>query len=117
MRSARLRHRLIIERPDPSQDANGSEVITWVPITAKPIWAAIEPMKGREQANAGQIVADLDTLIVIRWSPRVDQVTPKYRARHAELRNPTIYNLQSVAHINLGRREIQILAKSGTNRG
>lgn len=115
MRAGRLRHRLIVERPDTYRDATGDELTTWVAVDT--VWAAIEPLKGNERFNAGQIIADMNTQIIIRWSPAMDAMTAKWRLRHAERSNQTIYNIASVSHVNLGRREIQIGAKSGVNEG
>jgi SPP1 family predicted phage head-tail adaptor len=116
VRAGRLRHRLIIERPEPTRDGSGDEIPGWVPLAT--VWAAIEPIKGKELTGGNQILAEMDTLIVIRWSPQVDAITAKYRLRHAEVRNPTIYNIAGPpAHVNLGQREIHIPAKSGVNTG
>jgi len=68
--------------------------------------------------RSGQILAELDTKIVIRWSPNVAVVSAKYRLRHAEQSNPTTYNIAAPPiHVNLGQREIELMCKSGVNAG
>jgi len=115
MRISRLRHRLIVERPDTYRDSTGDELVTWV--TVDTVWAGIEPLKGQEGGNV-QVLAEMDTRIVIRWSPNMDAMTAKWRLRHADRRNPIIFNIAAPpAHVNLGQREIQIMAKSGVNLG
>lgn len=116
MRAGRLRHRLIVDRPDATQGDAGDERITWTEFTR--MWAAIEPARPKELNNSGQIVAELGTLIVLRWSPKTDQITAKFRFRHEELRNPTIYNIAGPpVHVKLGQREIQFQCISGANQG
>lgn len=110
-----LRHRLLLERPQVSQSDTGDEVVTWVAIAT--VWAAIEPVKGREALRAGQVLADIDTLITIRWSSQVDAVTAKCRARYINSTRAITYDVVSVAHVKLGRQEIQISARSGLNEG
>lgn len=116
MRAGRLRHQLIAEWPDTVRSDTGSESLIWRELIT--IRAGIEPIKGTERLIGNQILADLDTKIVVRWSPRVDEITAKFRLRHPERSNPTIYNIAATPiHINLGRREVHFLCKSGVNRG
>lgn len=111
MRAGLMRHRVELDEPIVSRDDTGDEIITWV--TRATVWASIRPLKGRELNSGNQILGEGDTAIGMRWSPNVDQVTPKWRARH----QTTIYNIESVAHVNLGQREIELTCKSGVNRG
>lgn len=111
MRAGTLRHRLIIERPDTSRDATGDETITWV--REAEVWSSIEPFGGRESQGANQLLADVDSRITIRWSGAVDAMAPRWRLRHLT----TVYDVQAVEHVMLGRREMRILAKSGKTDG
>lgn len=112
MRAGTLAHRVIIERPAPSRDDAGSESIVWE--TYATVWASVEPMTGREGSGNVQVLADLDTIITIRWSPRVDAITAKWRVRQGS----TVYNVAAPpAHVSLGEREIRLLCKSGVNDG
>lgn len=111
MRAGRLRHRLTIQEPVTSRGDSGEELVTWV--TRGTVWAGIEPIRGKEALTANQILADLDTRIVIRWSGFVDDMTAKWRVLH----KTTTYNIVSIAHKNLGQREVEIMAKTGLNDG
>jgi SPP1 family predicted phage head-tail adaptor len=117
MRAARLCHRLILDRPESVRSATGSESINFVPFAT--VWAGIEPIKGAEAVAAGaQLLGSLDTKIVIRWSPNMDAVGAKWRARHATRTNPTIYEIVAQpVHVNLGQREIQLFCRSGVSDG
>lgn len=111
MRAGRLRHRLTVQEPVISRGDSGEELITWV--TRGTVWAAIEPIKGKEALTANQILADMDTRIVIRWSEFADDITAKWRLKH----KTTTYNIASLSHKNLGQREIEIISKTGLNDG
>lgn len=112
MRAGRLKHRLVVERPAPSRDDAGSEATIWERLGV--VWAAIEPFKGREVAGDAQILADLDTKIIIRWSAQVDSITAKWRLRHGGV----TYDIAAPpTHDAIGRREIHILCRSGVTNG
>lgn len=111
MRAGTLRHRLTVQRPESVRDATGGETITWV--TVGTVWASIEPVSGRESQGVNQILAETDTRIVMRWSGLVDDLAPKWRLLH----QTTAYDVQSVAHLAIGRREVHVNARSGKTDG
>jgi len=111
MRAGVINRRLFLDEPVTTQNEFGEEIITWVP--HGPVWTAIEPVRGREALIAGANLSIMDTKLRIRWSPNVDAVNTKWRGRYKD----TIYDLVSVAHVRTGRREIEIMARSGSNEG
>lgn len=115
MRAGTLRHRLTIERPEPSRDTTGDEIVTWVRVAE--VWASIEPLGGREAQTSDQIMAGLDTRITVRWAPRLDAVAAKWRLRHASLSAPVVYDVVSIEHLWLRQRELRIAARSGRTQG
>jgi SPP1 family predicted phage head-tail adaptor len=108
MRAGTLRHVVVCDEPTLN---DAGEITGFVPAFSQR--ASIEPLRGREQLHANQIIADMDTLICVRWSPRTDSIRPTWRLRHGD----TVYNISSLAHINMGKREIEIVCKSGLNNG
>lgn len=120
MRAGKLRSRLIIERPNVTNDPDtNAELIAWDPVTT--VWADIEPIvsiRGREVLLGDQVQAVIDMKITIRWSPLVDGVTAKWRGRLATRYSEVIYNITAPpAQVNMGQREIVMLCKAGTNEG
>lgn len=111
MNAGQLRHRIIVDEPVTTQDDTGAETVVWAVLDT--VWGAIEPLNGRERLLAGGINATTDTRIRIRWSSLMEQVTPRCRLLHQGV----IYNIESIAHIDMGRREIEIMATSGINTG
>lgn len=111
MRAGRLRHRVVVEEPVTTQNETGEEEVVFTAIGRE--WASVQPLRGREQLQAQQIDATLDTKIGMRWSPTVDRITPKWRLSHLGV----VYNVVSVAHIDMARREVELMCSSGLNRG
>lgn len=112
MRAGELRHRIQVDRPVSMQDDTGDEVTEFEP--AGTVWGSIEPLRGRERLQAGtQITATMDTRIKLRWSPFIDGINAEWRLRHQDI----IYNIESIAHIEMRQREIEIMCSSGINAG
>jgi len=57
----------------------GEPVETWAEMAGGEVWAAIEPLSGREYLAVQQIAADLSHRVVIRY---LAGVTPKHRVVH-----------------------------------
>ena len=109
MKAGKLDKRLDIQQPVTVQSDNGSPVITWLPFGT--VWASIEPIKGREALTSNQILGTMDTRIRIRQHPLLNAMTAKWRLSY----DTTIYNIVSIAHVNLGMREIEIMCTSGAS--
>jgi head-tail adaptor len=62
---------------------------------------------------AGANLSLMDTRITMRWTPEIDAISSKWRLRYKNI----IYDVTSIAPIDMNRREVEILAKSGTNQG
>jgi len=112
MQAGHLRHRITIERPGYARDAAGSEYLVWESYAT--VWGSLVPLRGRESEGSGHILADLDTEITIRWSPRVAVIDAKWRVRHGG----TTYNVGAPPVLDeQGRRSLRILCRSGVNDG
>jgi len=112
LQRGKYRHRVVCDEPITSQASNGEEIVTFVP--AFTLWSRIEPLSGRERLEAGQIVAEGSTRICVFWSTQAARINAKWRLRHRD----TIYNISGPpAEIDMGHREIEIIATSGVNLG
>lgn len=107
------RHLIAVEQSFPVQDASGDPVPSWIAISTVP--ASIEPMRGREFGSGAAILGEMDTRIKFRWAPAYKLLDAKWRIR--EIDRGTIYNIVSVAEVNLNQREFEVMAKSGINAG
>ena len=106
IQAGELVHLVTFDEPVSTQNSIGEEIITWTPSFT--VWAAVEPLRGREQFLAGAVNAQLDTRIRVRWSPRGAAVNEKWRARVRDV----IYGIESIVDVDSKRREVQIMASS-----
>jgi SPP1 family predicted phage head-tail adaptor len=112
MKAGPLRHRIVCDEPITSTAENGEELVSFIP--AFTVWAAIEPVNGRERLYGEQIIAEGSTRIRIRWSTQAQRIDAKWRLRHRD----TIYNISGPpAEVDMGHREIEIVVTSGVNLG
>ena len=65
MRPGKLSHRVVLEEPARVSDGGGGASITWSPVAS--LWAAIEPLGGREQARHESLEARLSHRITLRY--------------------------------------------------
>lgn len=102
----RLNKRITILRPaDPEtdQDESGQPIEGYVPVTT--IWAAIEPLRGREFFAAQAENAEVTTRIRIRYREDVDRtMIARYGDGH-EL------EILFVIHPEFAKKELQLMCK------
>lgn len=65
MRAGTMRHQITIQRATVTRDTFGAEVETWEELAT--VWAAVEPLSGRELIAAAAATADLSTRVRIRY--------------------------------------------------
>jgi SPP1 family predicted phage head-tail adaptor len=111
MRAGQLRDRVLVDEPYTAQNSVGEITTTWR--TRGAVWAAVMPLSGREILLAQQLTALVDTRIRMRWSPKVDGITPQWRLRMGL----TVYNILSVLPQGKAHEEIECMCRSGANEG
>src|SRR5262245_32080883 len=102
MRAGLLRHTVKIEEAHEARDTMGGVIVTWKEYAT--VYAAIEPLTGREAIQAAQLQAQVDHRIRIRYLPGV---VPKMRVTHDE----RAYDIQAVLDVEGRRRELHLMAK------
>ena len=80
MRAGKLRHRVEIQASTPTQDATGQPIDSWATVTGGTVWAAIEPISGREFVAAGSFQAEVSHFITLRWDSTIT-LTPRNRVK------------------------------------
>ena len=111
MIAGKLRQRVIVERPQETQGASGAMTTTWVLVAT--VWGSVAPSGVRERLTANQILADLDTVIRLRWAPIIQDIDATWRLRVGS----TIYNIIGVSNLSLANRELEMMCVSGKNDG
>ena len=77
MNAGRLRHRVTVEQPVVSSDGYGGNTVSWAIFAT--VWAAVEPLSGREYFQAQQAQATVTHKVAMRYIPGV---TPRMRIKH-----------------------------------
>lgn len=102
MEAGKLRHRVTIQSKSATQNSYGEEVITWS--TLATVWAAVEPLSGREWLEGRQVTAEVTTRIRIR---RRGDVTPEMRVVYGS----KTYDIMAVIEIEEQRREEHLMCQ------
>lgn len=102
MRAGELRHRVTIQISTEPQNTYGEGVPIWT--TFDNVWAAIEPLSGREYWAAQQENAEVNTRIRIR---NKQGITPKMRVSWGN----RIYDIMTVIRVNERDREIHLMCR------
>lgn len=69
MHAASFDRRIHIQEPVAAGGPFGGEHIVWTNVTSAPLDAAIRHLEGKEAIRGGQLVADVETMITVRWDP------------------------------------------------
>lgn len=104
--------RIDLYEPAQIQSAINGSMVAATPLRLGTVYAKVEPFNGREVKTGVGLIGETDTRIKIRWSPLTERLTDAHWAE----RKGTIYSFVKVI-IPLDRRFIEILAKSGVDRG
>lgn len=100
MKAGQLRHRVTIERLDVGQDSAGAIVESWSEFAV--VWAAVEPIGGREYWQAQQVAAENSVRVRIRY---VEGVVPTMRIVYGSRK----LNILAVVDIEERHRELQLM--------
>lgn len=107
MRAGKLNKKVTIEAPATATSQAGGTTTKWQPV-AENIWAAIEPLRGREWFDAGGTHSEVDTRIRIRWRPGINSsMRVVYKER--------IFDIQHPAEIRSEKRELHLMCKEYGN--
>lgn len=108
MEAGKLRHRVTIQSKTVAPDDYGGPVETWVDVATVP--ASVEPLQGRELANAQTVNTETTTRITMRY--RAD-LLPSHRITF----DGKYYNLHSIVDEELKHKSLVIMASQGLNEG
>ncbi|WP_019534215.1 phage head closure protein [Paenibacillus ginsengihumi] len=100
----RLNKRVTILRPPGPDDVDEYGQPLDEPIPVATVWAAIEPLRGREYFSAMSEHAEVTTRIRIRYREGIDRTM---RVKHGE----TEFEILHIIHPELGKKELQLMCK------
>jgi head-tail adaptor len=117
IRAGDLRTPVRIDRPTITQDDGGGEVINWTsnPPVPSTMLASVEPLSGREWANAVMLKDAVDYLVTIRYMP---SCVPNARWRVVNLETNAIMSVVAVmVHQKHGLVELMCKSTMGDTDG
>lgn len=103
MRAGRLNRRIQIQSYTETQDSLGEITQAWS--TTATVWAAIEPLNGREYLEARAINEETRVRFRIRYRSGLDS-----DMRIVDPLTSLVYDIESIIHDQHGKREIVIMA-------
>jgi len=105
MRAGALRHRLTIQETIEGKDDRNTVTVTgWQDIAT--VWAAVEPLRGREYFQMQNTQSELTVRVRIRYLPGV---AGAMRVIYGD----RIFNIQSVIDVDERRREMELMCTEG----
>lgn len=102
MRTGQLRHKITIQQAAKTSDGFGGWTQTWTNFAT--VWAAIEPLRGREFFAAAQVQAEQITRIRIRY---LAGITPKMRI----LFDARTFSINTIINVNERNRELHLMCE------
>ena len=103
MKAGQLDQRVAIERVTYTQDEIGGMLEAWAPLAT--VWAAVEPLNGREFFAASTTLSETTTRIRIRYRP---DLTVLDRINHGGV----LYDITSIINPRSGDRELVLMCKA-----
>lgn len=100
--AGKLRHRITIQEHVTGQDEFGQPRDDWRDVTT--VWAAVEPLRGREYFAAQQVQADVTARIRIRYRKGI---RPEMRS----LYDGRLYDILSVIDPEERHQELQLMCR------
>lgn len=100
IRSGNYRHRIALQRNEPTQATDGSRIDNWREIAT--VWGQLLELRGREYIAAQEAHSELNAKIKIRYRP---DVRPEWRA----IFEGRTFNIVHVADLKGRRRELELL--------
>lgn len=102
MQAGPLRHRVILQTVSESRDATGAVVETWNDTAT--LWAAVEPLRGREWFEARATQADIDTRIRTRYYAGI---VPKQRLKWGS----RVFDIHAAINVGERDRELHLMCR------
>ncbi len=108
MRAGSLRRQVVIESRSTARDSAGQALDDWSSVAVA--YADIQPIAGRELAQANSEVSIVNAQIDIRYRPGV---TAAMRVRYGS----AIYNIEAVLDLDSRHETTRLLCSTGANQG
>lgn len=106
--AGRLKHRIVIERLEKLTDEGGGTIEAWKPWAN--VWAAVDPMYGKEAEQAKATQAEITHKVVIRF---LKGLTPDMRVR---FKGDRIFNIEFIKNPREQNEQLELLCVEEVNQ-
>ena len=103
MQAGRLDQRVTIERQSTTPGPLGQPVNVWAPLMT--VWAAVDPLVGREYIAAGAMQSQVTTRVRMRYRPGI-------KATDRVIHDGKTYGIVSVIDVRSQGRELVLMCKA-----
>lgn len=100
MNAGDLRHRVTLQKRVQGFDPIGQPIEGWDDVAT--VWAAVEPLRGREYLAAGAMQSSVEVRIRMRYRPGI---TSAMRVAF----DGDVYDIKAVIEVNTRREELQLM--------
>lgn len=107
MEAGQLRHQVTIQQRQTTQDEYGAQSTAWADV--KTVWAAVEPLNGRELLSAQTVHSETDTRITVRYT--------SISTANRIVFEGVVYDILNVIDPEQRHKQLQMLCKSGADNG
>jgi len=84
MKAGKLRHRIQLLAPMPTQNSTGEEILSYSPLAYA--WAEVRPLSGRELERAKVVAAEVSHEVVMRYMTLLnEQCLVLFGTRHFQI--------------------------------
>lgn len=108
MGAGRMDKRVTLQAQTSTRNAIGEPVVAWADVAT--VWAAVEPLQGREFWAQQQVQSEVTTRVRIRYRAGI---TPDMRVVH----QGRVLNIASVIDPQERHDEMQLMCSEGVNNG
>lgn len=106
MRAGMLDQRITIQTRETTRDDYGAQLVGWA--TFAEVWAAVQPLGGRDYLQGRSLTDVVDTRVRIRHLP---DVIPGMRIQHGV----KVYDIVSAQYMDNARREVVLMCREFVN--
>lgn len=110
LQAGKLDQRVTIMAPVEVRDPNYSAVTrTWQPLAT--VWAAVEPLQGRELERNRELGSEISLRVRVRFSPEISAISSKMRLDNGG----KLYEIQAVLNPFQGDEQLHLLCAEFRN--
>ena len=109
MRAGRMNRRAVLQSPNPTRGADGSLIDGWT--TVATVWAALEPVSGRDLVDNGRVATEITHKMIIRYRSDPRDTWRVQITENAAAPLTRSFKVSAITNPRDGRQELNLLLK------